>query len=242
MGRWLLSRPPLPYETTRETYVNLCLGIAQGSFFSLDKSELTPQQELGFLGYWLDTVNETISVPIEKYNATVDLIFEFISSSQQKQAINIKTLQRIRVCISPIYDNNYDNFKGKLNSWGVVILNVQLYCRSMNQIIAVADAGDLSLVSFDHDQVEFDDLMEEFDYWTHLHNRYLVRTWADGKHNILVHKADVVIHTDASSSQMGSHMIQIDHMTALTTRPDVRVFRYTPTMSGWRIHRKVCFD
>ena len=121
----------------------------------------------------------------------------------------------------------------------MVILNVQLYCRAMNQIAAVGDALDLSCVPFDHPDVEFDDLVEEFDYWTHLHNRRLVRSWADGKHNILHHQTDTIIHTDASSSQMGSHMIQIDHMTSLTTRPDVRCFRYTPRKAGWRIHRKV---
>ena len=117
---------------------------------------------------------------------------------------------------------------------------MQLYCRTMNQTIAVADSYDLGHISIDHPELDYADLCEEFNYWTGLQNRYLERSWDAGRHHIIkAQDADYVLHTDASSSQMGSHLTpQTDHNTSLTL-VDVRVFRYRFEQAGWRIHRKV---
>ena len=44
-----LDHEPLPYETTRSAYVNLCFGNALGTFFSLEKSEICPTQTIIFI-------------------------------------------------------------------------------------------------------------------------------------------------------------------------------------------------
>ena len=109
----------------------------------------------------------------------------------------------------------------------------------MNQIIVVGDSEDLVSVPVSHPKIDYDDLLEEFDYWSKLQNKYLVRGWDEGHHHILHSNADYVVHTNSSGSQMGSYASPSpDHRTSLTTT-DVRQFRFTPAQSGWRIHRKV---
>ena len=98
--KWPLARPPRAHETTRSAYVNLCLGTAQGTFFSLDKSVLTPVQKLGFLGLLVDTIRRTVAVPIEKFNNTCGRIFRFLRECETTRSLDVKTLQRLRVSVT----------------------------------------------------------------------------------------------------------------------------------------------
>ena len=92
-----LDSPPPPGHTIIGAYVKLLLGTAQGTYYSLDKSVIQPTQEIIFLGYLFNTVDQTIAVPLEKYYDTMTLLREFIKRCEETQQIHIKTLQRIRV-------------------------------------------------------------------------------------------------------------------------------------------------
>ena len=88
----------------------------------------------------------------------------------------------------------------------------------MNQIVAVGDSEDLVSVPIDHPDIDYDDLLEEFDYWSKLQNQYLERRWEDGQHHIVRSTADYVAHTDSAGSQMGSYLSpQTDHNSSLTS-------------------------
>ena len=72
----------------------LCLCILLGGFISVNKSVLEPTRDMEFLGFRLNTCDQTIRVPLDKYEKCVQLINDFITD--RGPTINIKTLERIR--------------------------------------------------------------------------------------------------------------------------------------------------
>lgn len=119
--RLILStgKPP-PNHTNKATFGLLCLLTAFGGFLSLSKCQLIPTQKMDFLGFLLDTRKQTVEIPRAKYDATMTIIKNWLSSSTY---FDIHQLEKIR---------------GKLNSWLIVIPMLRLFIREQNEVIRKA--------------------------------------------------------------------------------------------------------
>ena len=113
-------RPQQANHSSVPNVALLCLLTAFGGFLSLKKCQLKPVQRLDFLGFWLDTVQKTIEVPIEKYQKTMAQIKSWQNSGQY---YDINELEKIR---------------GKLVSWMIVIPTLRLFIREQNEVIRKA--------------------------------------------------------------------------------------------------------
>ena len=93
-------------HTLKPTFMMALWLTACGGFLNLKKSTWAPTTRLDFLGLLIDTMEQTVEVPDDKYAKCMELIDTFLHPEQR---YDIKLLERIR---------------GKLNSWLLVIPNL----------------------------------------------------------------------------------------------------------------------
>ena len=120
-------KSPIPqHHTMKPTYLMATLLTAFGGFLSLNKSVWTPTTRIEFLGLLLDSLEETVEVPLGKYEKCMALINEFLKGDNGKFCI--KKLESIR---------------GKITSWLLVAPNLGLYQREMNEVRFLIDNNEL---------------------------------------------------------------------------------------------------
>ena len=188
-----LYRPLLDHETSIGGYCLLCLLVAFGGFISMLKSNFKPVQRGRFLGFDIDTVEQTIGVPLEKFTKTVSEIELFIKglTIHGQRFMNMKLLERIR---------------GRIISWMLVCENWGFFTREMNHTLKIHMArfegprAETDLMLLDNID-NYDELVEELTIWTEARYVDLVRKWRSDDHLTL----DIrLAYTDASGGGLGS--------------------------------------
>ena len=181
-------------ETTVGGYALFCLLVAFGGFISMGKSHFKPVQAGRFLGFDIDTVKQTISVPKEKHDKTCRAISHFKAGLTigGVQYYNMKELERIR---------------GKIISWILVCENWGFYTREMNYTLKLhmarfkgprAETELMLATEIDN----LDELFEELDIWVNVDYVHLTRPWKTEEHVTIGPLRN--IYTDASGAGLGS--------------------------------------
>ena len=164
--------------------------VGIGSFLSIDKSVVIPTYELDFLGFLINTVNQTISVMPKKIEKLHRLVKEFLHGEEK---YNCKLLEKIRgVCIS----------------WLIVVSNAKLYIRSMNSL--VADFYKNCYTTFSEKKIKESGLIEELNFWLSLTGTDLVRKWYEPHHGLIRLPQNLkkrVLYTDASTYKLGGCLL-----------------------------------
>jgi hypothetical protein len=157
--------------------------IASGGFVSRKKSTPLCSRIIDFLGFTINTENETISIPPEKWTKFQLELNEIINA----KLIPFKALEKLR---------------GKMCSFITVITNLRLYIRRITEYLCLADQNDKPLIKND------DRLREELGVWVSTKLRFIktTRPWIE-KQSILVDPKIYMIWTDASDLAGG----YVDH-------------------------------
>ena len=89
-----------------------------GGFVGYHKSQVIPVKEIEYLGFRLDSVNQTVEVPERKYDKAMDKVKLLL----EQPTVDVKLLQQVR---------------GRICSWLTVIPIMQLFIREQNTIVQV---------------------------------------------------------------------------------------------------------
>ena len=167
----------------KNAFMTCMMIIASGGFISRKKSTPICSKIINFLGFTINTENETISIPPEKWNKFQLELHEIIKSDK----IPYKTLEKIR---------------GKMCSFITVITNLRLYIRRITEYLVIADQNDTRIIEND------DRLREELGFWVSNKLKYIktIRPWIE-KQSILIDPKIYMIWTDASDIAGG----YVDH-------------------------------
>lgn len=157
---------------------------------SLDKSELIPNHLIEFLGFLLNSHDQTVSVPQHKHEKFCQLVDEWAAQPVR----DYKTLEKLR---------------GKAISWLLVLTNSKLFIREMNSVIAKAVAEEWA--DFPPGYLEKTGVFRELKFWTSLTPSDLIRPWRHPHHG-LIHiprclNKTRVLYTDASSYKLGGCLL-----------------------------------
>jgi hypothetical protein len=153
--------------------------IACGGFISRKKSTPKCSKQINFLGFNIDTENETISIPPEKWEKFQVEINEIYYSKE----VPFKVIEKLR---------------GKMCSFAIVVQNLRLYIRRVTESLALAEKHGWPNIKID--QRIKDDLY----FWISNKIKHIrtVRPWIE-KQSVLVDKNIYRIWTDASDIAAG---------------------------------------
>jgi hypothetical protein len=157
--------------------------IACGGFISRKKSTPICKKVIDFLGFTINTQNETISIPKSKWEKFQLELQEILDS----EIIEFKQLERIR---------------GKMCSFCVVVTNLRLYIRRVTEYLVQAEQGGTKYIQMDTR------LKEELEIWQSNKVKYIktTRSWIE-KQSILIEPKIYYVWTDASDCAAG----YVDH-------------------------------
>ena len=152
------------------------LMTAVGGYVSKSKSTPICSRKIEFLGFDINTENETIAIPEKKWNT----FQEDIRKMCKEKAIFYKDLEKIR---------------GQMCSFILVISNMQLYIRNITKALMKAEENDSPYI------VMTNDLKEELKVWKSKEIKYIekIRRW----HPVETKLVTKNIYTDASGYGMG---------------------------------------
>ena len=183
------------------------LQIAAGGFISIEKSVFLPTTRLVFLGFVLDTDLETVEIPQNKWDRFQVELRTFLG----KEQVHIKSLERLR---------------GKMCSFLVVIVNMQIYIREATIMITKGDEeGHTSLPWNKH-------LREELELWVEKLDpefpRFfqLSRKWSQTE---LIQVDPILAWTDACNVAMGIYCEELN---------ETRTLYFDQFQAQWAIHHK----
>ena len=153
--------------------------IAGGGFISRKKSTPICKKEIEFLGFTINTRNETISIPKIKWEKFQMELEEIINS----EIIEFKQLERLR---------------GKMCSFCVVVSNLRLYIRRVTEYLVQAEQAGVKYIQMD------ERLKSELQIWQSNNVKYIktTRSWVE-KQSVLIEPKTFYIWTDASDIAAG---------------------------------------
>ena len=108
-------------KTAKEIIIATAAQVLLGGTISREKSVFDPTDKIEFLGFEIDTTEQTVSIPMVKWMAFQAQLTEFLSDPDCQQY------------------NFLEIIRGKCCSFLVVIPNMQLYIRNITQCLVDAD-------------------------------------------------------------------------------------------------------
>ena len=169
----------LGIRAPRNAFLTTMAIIACGGFVSRKKSTPICKKVIEFLGFTINTENETISIPQHKWEKFQVELDDIINS----KIIEFKSLERLR---------------GKMCSFCVVVTNLRLYIRRVTEYLVQAEQAGVKHIQMDNR------LKDELKIWQSSKIRYIktTRTWIE-KQSILIEPKTYYIWTDASDIAAG---------------------------------------
>ena len=167
----------------KNAFLTTMLIIASGGFISRKKSTFTCSKIIEFLGFKIDTENETLSIPKKKWDKFQLELNEVIVSD----TVPFKQLEKLR---------------GKMCSFSIIVTNLRLYIRRVTEYLTIAE-------KFNYPVIEVDDrLREDLKFWTSHNLKHIrtVRPWIEPQ-AVLLDSKIYRIWTDASDIAAG----YVDH-------------------------------
>lgn len=130
-----------------------------GYFINIDKSVVTPTQQLVFLGHTVDTVRETFSIPDDKKQKFIALRDSILC----KQTVSLNTLQRLQ---------------GKCISLSLMVPAAKLYTRQIARAISQFNSSTKPIPMTG-------DLRQEIEHWRFIDNWEGCLPWRKEEHSVL---------------------------------------------------------
>lgn len=173
--------------------------VRLGYTIGLSKSVLKPTHRLEFLGFIVDSVNQTFVIPQRKITTFAALREQILLC---KKSVNVKRLQKLQ---------------GKCVSFSLALPVIKLYIRAISR--AIATASDTGLVKFTAD------VREEVEYWRFLDSWSSFTPWRKEKHVRLSLSTDAsgtgwgcVVHDAAGDTEFGDYWSDLEMSLHISTK------------------------
>ncbi|CAG5103684.1 Oidioi.mRNA.OKI2018_I69.chr1.g887.t1.cds [Oikopleura dioica] len=157
-------------KISKEVWATVATLVALGGYVNIAKSTFTPTQRIEFLGFILDTTEETVEIPLQRWEALKTLM----KDAEAKKTIQTKTLERIR---------------GTMASMAEVLTNMRMLIRQTTILISQALREEKETCALS------EEVKEEWRLWSLLEEKGLKRHWT----NLNRQETGLIIYTDASS-------------------------------------------
>ncbi|CAG5104071.1 Oidioi.mRNA.OKI2018_I69.chr1.g1079.t1.cds [Oikopleura dioica] len=157
-------------KTSKEVWATVATLVALGGYVNIAKSTFEPTQRIEFLGFILDTENETVEIPIQRWSALKNLMRD----AEAEAEIPTRTLERIR---------------GTMASMAEVLPNMRMLIRQTTILISEAIRNEKESC------ILTQEVREEWRLWNLLEEKGLKRHWT----KLNRQETGLIIYTDASS-------------------------------------------
>ena len=182
--RLTINKLPENNYAPKAAWLMCATQIALGGFINRAKSTFENLTEIEFLGFILNTKNETIKIPEDKWEKFCKEGSYILS----KEKITPKLLEK---------------FRGKCASFSIVAPMMRLYIRNMTRFISEADQG---IGVIDNEKTLTEDIKEEINKWINKKSITTVRKWQNLTYDrvklistLSERTAEITIATDASN-------------------------------------------